>query len=385
VPAITPSYSAFAGGESAASLDTQPTCFAAPSGGAAGSYATSCTGAVDPNYDFSFVGGTLTINKATTILSLGASPASPVKGQQVTFTASVGITSPGATNPGGTVDFKDGGTAIVGCAEVPVNGTTNTAMCNTSALTVGPHTVTASYSGDTNFIASSTASAVTKTIGKAATTTTVTASPSPATVGTPVTFTAVSAVTLPGAGTPAGTVTFFDGTMRLGTGQLTVVGGSLQATFNSSTLTVGRHSITASYGGNGDFITSTSTAVTHYVNTDLSGYPKLPSGAYNLSEAHLKGAYLVGVSLVGARLIGANFTGANLTNAVLTGADLSGGNFENVNFTGANLTGARFNNANLKGATGLATATLTNAVWAGTVCPNGKNSNAVGGTCVGQW
>src|SRR5262249_37419456 len=143
----------------------------------------------------------------------------------------------------------------------------------------------------------------------------------------------------------------------------------------------GRHSITASYGGDGDFITSTSTAVIHYGNTDPRGHPKLPSGPYNLTDANPKGAYPVGVSPRRARLSGANFTHANLTNAVLTGADLSGGNFENVNFTGANLTGAIFNNANLKGATGLATATLTNAVWAGTVCPNGKNSNAVGGTC----
>jgi hypothetical protein len=54
VPPITPGYSAFAGSESAAALDMQPTCSAAPSGGAAGSYATSCTGAVDPNYEFNY-------------------------------------------------------------------------------------------------------------------------------------------------------------------------------------------------------------------------------------------------------------------------------------------------------------------------------------------
>src|SRR5262249_54251890 len=159
-----------------------------------------------------------------------------------------------------------------GCAGMPVNGTTNMAVCNTSALSVGQHTLTASYSGDTNFTESSTTSAVTKTVGKAATTTTVTASPSPAPAGTSVTLTAASAVTLPGAGTPTGTVTFFDGATRLGTGPLSVVGGNAHATLNTNALTVGRHSITASYGGDGDFITSTSTAVIHYVNTNLSSY-----------------------------------------------------------------------------------------------------------------
>jgi hypothetical protein len=384
VPAITPSYSGFVGGESAASLDTQPTCSVAPTGGAAGSYSTSCSGAVDPNYDVSFMNGTLTINKATTALSLGSTPASPVKGQPVAFTATVGISSPGATNPGGTVNFDDGAATIAGCTGVPVSPTTKTAVCSTSALTVGAHSVTAAYSGDTNFKESSTSSALTKTVSKAATTTTV-GMTTPSISGQPVTFTATVGVIAPGAGSPTGTVAFFDGTMHLGTQPLSIVGANVQATFNTSALTVGRHSITASYGGSGDFVKSTSTAVIQYVNTDLSGYPKLPSGAYDLTGADLRGADLVGASLGGARLSGANLEGANLTDAVLAGADFSGAKLERVNFTRANLTGARFHNANLRGATGLETATLTGAVWSETICPNGKNSNAVGGTCVREW
>jgi hypothetical protein len=327
---------------------------------------------------------TLKIEKAATTLGLAAAPATAVKGQPVTFTATVGITSPGATNPGGTVDFSDGGATIAGCAGLPVNAATNTATCTTSALTVGSHSVTGAYSGDTNFNGSSTAAAVASTVNKAATTTTVSA-PGTSIWGQSVTLTSTIAVTAPGAGSPAGTVTFLDDTTNLGAGQLSVVNGSVQATFSTSGLALGRHSITARYAGNGDFTTSTSAPLVHYVNTDISGFPRLPGGAFDLANANLMNAFLVGVSLTGARILSANLMGATLINAVLTGADVSGSNLRNANFTGADLTGARFSNSNLMGATGLSTATLTNVVWINTVCPNGRNSDRNGGTCVGQW
>jgi uncharacterized protein YjbI with pentapeptide repeats len=180
-------------------------------------------------------------------------------------------------------------------------------------------------------------------------------------------------------------VTFLDGATSLGTGQLSVVNGNVQGTFSTSGLAIGRHAITARYDGSGDFTTSTSVPLTHDVNTDLSGFPRLPGGAFNLSNANLRNAWLVSVSLEGARLTNGNFMGANFTNAVLAGADLSGSNLRSVNFTGANLTGANFSGSNLAGATGLATATLTNAIWNDTLCPNGRNSSRHGGTCVGQW
>jgi len=54
----------------------------------------------------------------------------------------------------------------------------------------------------------------------------------------------------PGAGTPTGTATFKDGNTTLGTGNLN---GSGVATFQTSSLAVGTHSITATYGGDGSF------------------------------------------------------------------------------------------------------------------------------------
>ena len=66
VPAITPSYSGFVNGETTSSLTPAPTCTTtATSSSNAGTYPTSCSGAIDPNYTFSYTSGTLTITKAT--------------------------------------------------------------------------------------------------------------------------------------------------------------------------------------------------------------------------------------------------------------------------------------------------------------------------------
>jgi hypothetical protein len=303
------------------------------------------------------------------------------------------------------VTFKDGSTTINDCAALPISATAGAATCTTSALGIGSHSVSASYSGDGNFTGSTASSPIVKTVGKAATTTTLTAPASPPVKGQSVTFTAAVAVTAPGAGTPTGTVTFFDGATRLGTGSLGAVSGQVQGSFATSSLAEGRHTITATYAGDGDFTTSTSSASTVYVNTDLSAAPKQPNGAYDLRNMNLKGAYLVGVSFAGATvntvnmqdavLIGADFTGAtvvqsslsgtNLTNAVLKNGSFTDTTFKSATFTGANLTGATFTGATLKDAIGLNTATLTGVVWTQTTCPNGSNSGSTGGTCVGRW
>ena len=65
VPAITPSYSGFVNGDSAASLPIAPTCWtSATSWSPPGTYPTYCSGAADPNYTIdasSYVSGTLTV------------------------------------------------------------------------------------------------------------------------------------------------------------------------------------------------------------------------------------------------------------------------------------------------------------------------------------
>jgi hypothetical protein len=91
----------------------------------------------------------------------------------------------------------------------------------------------------------------------AATSTALSSSPNPSTVGQPVTFTATVTPTS-GSGTPTGTVTFMDGATTLVTGTLNA---SRQASFSTSSLSVGSHSITAVYGGDSNFTGSPSPAL----------------------------------------------------------------------------------------------------------------------------
>ena len=64
-PAVTPTYSGFVNNETPSSLTTQPTCSttatsASPVSG--NPYSTSCDGAVDPDYSFSYLGGSMTVD-----------------------------------------------------------------------------------------------------------------------------------------------------------------------------------------------------------------------------------------------------------------------------------------------------------------------------------
>ncbi len=74
IPAVTPIYSGFVLGQSASAFSNQPICTVpATIASNAGTYATSCVGAVDPNYAFTYVNGSLVIKPAPT--SLAATPA----------------------------------------------------------------------------------------------------------------------------------------------------------------------------------------------------------------------------------------------------------------------------------------------------------------------
>jgi hypothetical protein len=121
------------------------------------------------------------------------------------------------------------------------------------AVATGVSQVVASYSGDSNYQAS-VSSAVSLTAAQGTPTVAVTPSPNPAAYGTPVTLTA----TVTGSGlTPTGAIIFNDGVKQLGSGTLNSSG---VATFLSSTLVIGTHTITASYGGDTSYKAVTSPA-----------------------------------------------------------------------------------------------------------------------------
>ena len=106
-------------------------------------------------------------------------------------------------------------------------------------------------------------------VAQAGTSTAVTSSVSTPVFGQSVTFTATVAIASLGVGTPTGTVTFKDGSNTLGTGTLSHGTATLTVPSTSpviAALAVGTHSITASYGGDTNDLTSTSSALTETVN-----------------------------------------------------------------------------------------------------------------------
>jgi large repetitive protein len=191
-----------------------------------------------------------TVNKANTSTGLVASQNPSNFGQPVSFTVSVSGANGGT--PTGSVTFTNTTTGQTLGTVTLVN---RQALFTTSTLPVGTDNVQASYSGDPNFNASS--SSINQTVN-ATTSTTVQSSQNPSPVGQAVTFTAT--VSSAG-GTPTGTVTFsVDG----GPGTAVGLSGG-QATFTTSTLAVGTHTITASYAANGSFLGS-SGSVSQVVN-----------------------------------------------------------------------------------------------------------------------
>ncbi len=200
--------------------------------------------------------GDLVVSQASTTTTLASSTNPSVSGQSVTFTATVAVVSPGSGTPTGTVNFLDG-TTVIGTDE-PL--TAGVATFSTSSLAVATHSITAVYSGDTNFT-TSTSSAVSQVVLQASTTT-LTSSPTSSVHGQSVTFTATVAPSSATGSTPTGTVNFMEGTTTLGTETLS----SGVATFSTSSLAVGTDSITAVYSGDTTYGTSTSSALSQVVN-----------------------------------------------------------------------------------------------------------------------
>lgn len=95
---------------------------------------------------------TVTVTKSPTKTTITANPISPALGSPVTFTATVAPVPAIALTPTGTVSFYIDGSATP-AATVALSG--GSASFTTSGLGAGTHTVKASYSGDSNFLASS--------------------------------------------------------------------------------------------------------------------------------------------------------------------------------------------------------------------------------------
>jgi len=179
-----------------------------------------------------------TINQKTgeTItLTSSANPA--VFGTSVVFTAKL------PTDATGTVTFYDGATSI-GTGTV----TAGVATFTTSTLSVKTHPITATYGGDTNY-GNVTSTAVAEEIDPTGATMTISGAPNPSTYGGAVVMT----ITVTGVNgvIPTGTVTLVDGSNPLGS--TLTLDATGKATYTTSALTAGSHSITATYSGDSNY------------------------------------------------------------------------------------------------------------------------------------
>ncbi len=195
-------------------------------------------------------------------LTSSLNPSGP--GQNVTFTATVTFPgAPASPAPTGTVTFYDGATPIAGSTS-NVGGTVT---FTTNSLTAGSHSITAQYSGDVNFLGS-TSNAINQLV--TSTTTTVVSynagSSGPSNWGTSVSFRATVTAS---SGTPTGTVQFRVNGANVGAPVALNVSG-VATPFNQN-LDPGSYVISAVYTpNNANFGASTSPGFSHTVSRGVA-------------------------------------------------------------------------------------------------------------------
>jgi len=287
IPTLTASYSGFVNGDNVASLTTAPTLSTtATSASPAGSYSITASGAVDPNYNISYVAGTLSIGKALLTITVdnqtsvygsalpaltvsysgfvgGDNAASLATAPTVSTTATSAspagsyiITASGAVDPNYTISYVEG-TLTIGKAALTITADNQTSIYG-SALPA----LTASYSGFVNGD-----NVASLTITPALNTTATSASPS----GT-------YPITASGAVDANYNISYVTGTLTIGKVPLTIIA-------NNQTTTYGLPlpAFTATYTGfvNGDNSASLTTAPT--ITTTATS--KSPVGTYPITAS----------------------------------------------------------------------------------------------------
>ncbi len=257
-PALTVSYSGFVNNDTSASLTTQPSVTTtAATGSPVGTYTITASGAVDPNYTIGYVAGTLTVTKAA--LTITASNQSKVYGQ---------------ANPALTVSYSGFVNNDTSASLTTQPSVTTTA---TTSSVVGTYTITASGAVDPNYTIGYVAG--TLTINQDATT--ITASATGGAFGQMVTLSATVAAKSPGSGSPTGTVDFFDSTTNDDLGKGTLSGGVAELSIAS--LPPGSQSITATYSGDSNFLSSSTTLATITIGQSVIVLDPTAGGALNIS------------------------------------------------------------------------------------------------------
>jgi large repetitive protein len=212
---------------------------------------------IDSPLTIANVGQALAQNTPVVTVTSGPNPS--IYSNSVNFAITVSA-SPGSTQgtPTGTVTLYDLFPApatpptvpnppspppgvLIGTATLGANGT---ASIQSSTLAVGTHDIYAAYGGDTYYVAANSATPHVQQVNEQVSVTLTNSSGNnPSTWGAAVTFTANVSVS-DNVSTSGTSVSFYDGATFLGSAPLD---SSNNATYTSSTLAPGNHSITAAY------------------------------------------------------------------------------------------------------------------------------------------
>lgn len=207
---------------------------------------------------------TISILKDTSSIALTSS-ASPAAALGTAVTFRVLATGGFPATPTGQVVFIVDGTAV---PAVPLDAS-GASSFTTSTLSLGMHTITASYAGALDFLPAADAS-IPQQIVPPPTATTIASSLNPSNLGDNVAFTAIVSTTALGVA-PGGAVTFKDGTSPFATVLVTPKGGqNIAQSPPISTLSAGTHSITAMYSGDAETSASISRVLAQQVDYPLA-------------------------------------------------------------------------------------------------------------------
>jgi autotransporter-associated beta strand protein len=249
---------------------------------AVGSHTITASYAGDANYSGSTSSGSglgVTVNQASTTVTVASSVPGTAAFGAAAITATVAPTS-GSGTPTGSVTFQVTGTN----AFTETDSLSGGSAALQQVLTPGSYTITATYSGDGNFLASNQSNSINQTVTRATPTVKVTSSAANNTSvsGQPVTLTAAVSTTS-GIPAPTGTVTFFiDGVQQVPDANLS--GG--KATLQISTLGVSAtpHTVSVTYNSDGNY-TSASGSLTggQTVNQAATKTQLVSSAANNTS------------------------------------------------------------------------------------------------------
>ena len=219
----------------------------------AGSHTVQGTYSGDSNYDQATSSSvTITVAKGATVTTIAATPSTLTAGVPETFTATMAPSTATTTayTITGTVSFYDGGTTVLGTATISSNSAILTGIVLSSTAS---HTITAVYSGDTNWSASVSSPLLLQAI-LLPDTVTLTSSNSVLTAGQAATLTGtVTPVSTPLSTAeqhPTGNVYFYAGTTLIGESALAAgIGDTGVATVYVPNLPAASYVISAQYAG----------------------------------------------------------------------------------------------------------------------------------------